>query len=385
MAAQRRDDGAVSATTAVPPGRWPPGFAATAADRAAVVVLSHLRGMTPGGLHELAWREGSASACLRAVRRGAATDGDRDIAGSVRPADVASAVERCGARVAMPGDPHYPVRLEDLPDPPVCLYVRGRPPPGTAETEGPAVAVVGARTCSPYGREVAEALGAGLSAVGVWVVSGAAIGIDGAAHRGALRRGGRTVAVLGSGIDQAYPRRHRGLLDGIARVGAVVSEYPPGTPAEPRRFPARNRIVAALGAGVVVVEGAGGSGSLITAEFASDLGRDVLAVPGPVTSPLSEAPHELIRDGATLVRGPDDVLAWLEVPVSGEGRAAGGHVGLRPDERRVLDAVSGSAVTADAVASAAGVPTSEALSALVALELRGLLRSVGGRYERTVG
>ncbi|MGH2723303.1 MAG: DNA-processing protein DprA [Actinomycetota bacterium] len=249
---------------------------------------------------------------------GRATGGGREPvgpggAGGIDVRRVSQALRRAGARLAVPGDGEYPERLLDLPDPPACLFLRGRPPPGAGGRPEVAVAVVGARACSPYGREVAEGIGAGVAAAGVAVVSGAAIGIDGAAHRGALRVGGPTVAVLGSGIDTAYPQRHRGLIDRIAEAGSVLSEYPPGVKPEPRRFPARNRIVAGLARAVVVVEGAPGSGSLITAEFAQDLGRDVLAVPGPVTSPLSQAPHELIRDGGTLVRGAEDVLAWLDL------------------------------------------------------------------------
>jgi DNA processing protein len=368
------------------PGEWPSGFAAGDPDRSALVVLTHLEGLTPRALHELAWREGSAAACLRAVLRGAAgSPSDREAAGRVDVGRVGEALAACGARIAVPDDEEYPDRLLDLPDPPACLYVRGRPPPGAGGRSDPAVAVVGARACSPYGREVAEGIGGGLAAAGVSVVSGAAIGIDGAAHRGALRVGGPTVAVLGSGIDTAYPRQHRGLIDRIAQAGSVLSEYPPGVRPEPRRFPARNRLVAALAGAVVVVEGAPGSGSLITAEFAEDLHRDVLAVPGPVTSPLSQAPNELIRDGGTLVRGPDDVLAWLDMwrPGPGTGIQPAADQDLTDEQRLVLEAVAGEPVTVDAVATRTGLGTSVALSALMALELRGILRSVGGRYERT--
>jgi DNA processing protein len=275
--------------------------------------------------------------------------------------------------------------------------------------------MVGARRCSAYGREVAEMLGRGLAAAGVTVVSGAALGIDAASHRGALspselrwtvttepattpEAGFPTMAVLGSGIDCPHPSSNRGLIRRIAAVGAVLSEYPPGTPALPWRFPARNRLVAGLSRAVVVVEGAPGSGSMITAEFALELGREVFAVPGPVTSPLSAVPNQLIREGAWLTRGPEDVLEVLGMdpqipgtarpgtddPGGSPATVAVGRPGSLPEvERRVLEAVAGHRVTADVVATHAGLPVGEALSALVSLELRGLVRGVAGRYERT--
>jgi DNA processing protein len=243
-----------------------------------------------------------------------------------------------------------------------------------------------------------------VAAAGVTVVSGAALGIDAASHRGALASGPQienadaqtglfpsrfpTLAVLGSGIDRPHPRRNRALIEEIAAAGAVVSEYPPGAPALPRRFPARNRLVAALSRAVIVVEGAPGSGSMITAEFALEMGRDVLAVPGAVTSPLAAVPHQLIREGACLVRGPQDVLEALGV-APGESlpaqRDGSGEVGasLPPAERRALEEVAGAPVTVDAVAVGARLSVDEALSALMALELRGMVREVGGRYERT--
>ena len=170
------------------------------------------------------------------------------------------------------------------------------------------MAIVGARRCSTLGGEVARDLGRRLGSAGVCVVSGAAYGIDASAHRGALDAGGRTIAVLGSGIDVGYPRSSADLIERIAQTGSVVSEYAPGVPAEPLRFPARNRIVVALASALVVVEGAALSGSRISVDHALDLGREVFAVPGPVTSPLAEVPLALIREGATMIRGADDLL-----------------------------------------------------------------------------
>jgi DNA processing protein len=200
------------------------------------------------------------------------------------------------------------------------------------------------------------------------------------------------MAVLGSGIDLFHPSTNRTLIERVATAGAVLSEYPPGTPALPWRFPARNRLVAGLSRAVAVVEGAPGSGSMITAEFALELGREVFAVPGPVTSPLSAVPNQLIREGAWLARGPQDVLEVLGLEAAGlpgvesesASEPAPGPAGSLPaPERRALEAVAGHPVTVDAVAEGTGLPVGEALSALVALELRGLVREVAGRYERT--
>jgi DNA processing protein len=361
---------------------WPPGFGRGTVEREALLILSHLETLTPRRLRDLAWTEGSARGCVQAVRSGASSPGDRDISLQVEIASVREAMSACTARVIGPWDREYPPSLVDLADPPACLFVRGQ----ELARSGPAVAVVGARSCSAYGREVAMMLGRGLGGAGVTVVSGAARGVDAAAHRGALSVGGPTVAVLGSGIDVAYPSGNRGLIDEIATIGTVVSEYPPGLRAASRRFPARNRLIAGLSRAVTVVEGAVGSGSLITAEFAVDLGRDVFAVPGPVTSPLSAAPHELLKDGALLARGPGDVLEGLGVAPAAGGSAGGSMLdGLSSEERRVLEGVIGEPVTAEAVAGHAALPISAAVSVLMSLEVRGLLRSVGGRYQRTAG
>jgi DNA processing protein len=369
-----------------PPGVWPADFVAGRADRDALLVLAHLEGITPADRHRLAWREGTARACLRAVAAGAARGAsarDRAVAERVEPGPVRDALAGCGARMAAPGDEDYPSALLDLTDPPMCLFVRG-----TLPNPRPSVAMVGARRCTPYGREAAETIAAGLGAAGVTVVSGAAVGIDAAGHRGALRAGGPTVAVLGSGIDVDYPARNAGLIERIATAGAVVSEYPPGIEARPHRFPARNRLVAALSQGVIVVEGAPGSGSLITVEFALDLGRDVMAVPGAITGPLSDVPHALIRDGAALIRGAEDVLETLGLAPARspkgvphpDGEPA--PTGLTEDERRFLELVPGTPATLDAVARSAGVDPARALRVLGALELRGLVTVDGGRYRR---
>ncbi len=277
------------------------------------------------------------------------------------------------------GDPEYPESLLDLFDPPAVLFARGR----RLSSLTPRVAIVGARNCSESGRDVATALGLALSRAGVGVVSGGAIGIDAAAHQGALAGGGRSVCVLGCGIDLVYPASNRKLIDDVASSGAVVSEYPPGTKAEPFRFPARNRIVAGLSRGVVVVEGASGSGSMITADHAVDLGRSVFGVPGPVWSPLTQVPLELIREGATMIRGAEDLLEDLGLASAGHG-AARLPEGLSPAARGAWDALR-SPATPDALAGGIGLPLGAVLAGLLELELHGLVRAVGGRYERRVG
>ena len=187
--------------------------------------------------------------------------------------------------------------------------------------------------------------------------------------------------MLGSGHDLPYPRGSAQLLERIAAAGAVVSEYAPGVVAEPFRFPARNRLVAALGRAIVVVEGAAGSGSMISVDHALDLGRDVYAVPGPVASPLAEVPLALIREGATMIRGADDLLDDLGYAAR---LLAGPPQNLDDDERRVFDALGGAAVS-DGIAASTGLPIPTVITVLLSLELKGLVRSVGGRWERRVG
>jgi DNA processing protein len=359
------------------PRGWPPGFGRGAAEREALVRLASLRGIRPLALHALAWREGSAQACVRAIRRGTAgSAGDRRHLRSRDPQPLIDALAACGGRIVAPGDAEYVQRLEDLPDPPAVLFARGRP----LRPDGDRVSIVGSRRCSPLGEEVALDLGAALAGAGVGVVSGAARGIDAAAHRGALAAGGPTVAVLGAGIDVRYPRASAALLERIAEAGTILSEYPPGTPVEPMRFPARNRIVVALGRALVVVEGAGRSGSMISVEHALELGRDVFAVPGPVTSPMSEVPLALIREGATMIRGADDLFEDLGIA---NRLAIAPPPDLHDDEARVYSALAG-ATLVENVAREAGMPIAETVNVLMRLELRGLVRSTGGRYERSV-
>jgi len=286
-----------------------------------------------------------------------------------------------GATLVAWGDPEYPERLRAIADPPLFLAVRG----GMVAAE-PMIAIVGARRASAYGRRIAEELGRGLAQAGLTVVSGLAAGIDAAAHQGALAGGGRTVAVLATGIDRVYPSWHRELAQQVAASGALVSEFGCGTPPLQFHFPRRNRIISGLAIGTVVVEAAERSGSLITARYALEQGRDVFAVPGPVGVPLHGGPHRLIQQGARLVTGVEDVLDELAPALIARVRAARAAVAvatLSPDERRVLDALGDAGRHVDDVIRTAGLTPGTALETLLALELRGLVRqSPGKRFER---
>jgi DNA processing protein len=288
---------------------------------------------------------------------------------------------RAGLSAVCRHERRFPRSLLDAPDAPALLYVRGATL-DQLEGERP-VALVGSRRASQYGLEVAHALARDLSACGVPVVSGMALGIDSAAHEGALAGGGLTVAVLGGGADVPYPRSKRGLYRRIASHGAIVSEQPPGSRPFRWSFPARNRIMAALSAMTVVVEGNSSSGSLITAGFAADLGREVGAVPGQVTSALAGGPNELIRDGACLVRGAGDVLDALYGPGEAARRTSSSKPALDDRLQRLLGAVERGAGSADAIASSPR-EVAEVLAGLTELELMGLVRrGPAGTYIRS--
>lgn len=309
------------------------------------------------------------------------------------PDRLREAAREAGQQVLCRHAPGYPARVLELDDAPAVLFLWADPVAGAAGDddaqtrlrtlaggdlhEGPrAVAVVGTRRASAEGLEIARALGRGLSAAGVTVVSGMALGVDAAAHAGALEGGGRTIAVLACGADVTYPKRERRLHGAIAGAGLVLSELPPGV--GPRRwtFPARNRLIAALGQMTVVVEAAGRSGSLITAECAADLGREVAALPGPVLDWRSDGTNALLRDGATLVRHTADVLD----AVLGLDRPAADVPALEPRLRAVLHEVAGGRDTVAALAGTAD-RVERALGDLTELELLGVVRRVpGGRY-----
>jgi DNA processing protein len=292
-----------------------------------------------------------------------------------RPARAREAIAAAGLSAVCRCSQAYPEGLRDLPDPPAVVHVLGRLPAGDG------ISIVGARRATAYGLEVGRGLGRSLAASGLTVVSGMALGIDSAAHEGALEAAaGVTVAVMASGADRCYPARKAALHRQIAARGAVVSEMPPGF--GPRRwgFPARNRLIAALGGATVVVEAAERSGSLITADLASEIGRPVAAVPGPLTSRQSEGTNLLLKSGCELVRSAQDVLDLLFGAGAREAPAAGGAVQeLRPELRAVYEAVRGGR---GSLAELAGADDAMAIAArLGELELLGLVRrAFGGRY-----
>lgn len=276
----------------------------------------------------------------------------------------------------------YPDSLRDAADAPWALVGRGDPQLLDGLQPFEAVTIVGARRATGYGREVARELGRELAAAGMTVVSGLAFGIDACAHRGALDAG-RTIAVLGCGPDVAYPASHRNLWRRICETGAVISEFPPGATPWRWTFPARNRIMAALAGMTVVVEAATRSGSLITTDLAADLGRDLGAVPGPVTSRASAGPNSLLAGGACVIRDAQDVLDAM----LGPGRKQIEHRSPRLDQalESVLAAVEAGQSTCDAVATATGLPGPAAAAALARLELLGYLTcSSVGTYSRTL-
>lgn len=279
---------------------------------------------------------------------------------------------RCGFRWLAAEDPSFPSVLLALADPPLGLFIRGQVP------EGPAAAIVGSRRASAYGREVAYYLGKELAAAGVWVVSGMARGVDTAAHRGVLASTGRTVAVWGCGPDRVYPPENRELAELIAQRGALVTEYPPGTPPRPENFPERNRLIAGLAQVLVVVEADARSGALLSAKLALEEGRDVMAVPGSVFSPLSAGPNALLRAGAAPAVCAQDVLDALGV------RAPAAAPPPQPNKEGLLRFLPlGESLTVDELAARSGLSIAEVLQEVARCELSGLVRREGdGRLRR---
>jgi DNA processing protein len=274
-------------------------------------------------------------------------------------------------------DSAYPAALSAIVDPPPALWVRGN----VAVLSGPAVAIVGSRAGSPYGLTVAEHLAADLAARGIVIVSGLARGVDSAAHRGALAAPGATIGVLGSGADVVYPAEHRSLAGDIeAHGGAILSELVPGTPPQQQFFPLRNRIISGLSRAVLVVEAGEKSGSLITARCALDQGRDVLAVPGNVLSGRNRGGHALLRDGAKIVESADDILEELGMPTPGRpGAPAPGD----PGDAVLRGLPPGESCDLEAISERTGLTPTRLLPKLFDLEMRGLVRRVGGgRFAR---
>lgn len=273
-------------------------------------------------------------------------------------------------------DPQYPEHLREIPAAPPVLYLWG----DLAPKDRWAVAVVGTRGMTAYGHAVAQEITFALASRGITIVSGLARGIDAVAHRSALDAGGRTLAVLGSGLDQMYPPEHRGLAERISSSGCVISDYPLGTQPESGNFPPRNRIISGLSRVVVVVEAGESSGALITASFAAEQGRDVFAVPGEIHSPKSRGTNRLIRDGAFPLLSADDVMEALNLELALHQEAVQRSLPANKTERQLLEAMSEDPVHIDALGAQVQLPASEVAAALALLELKGQVRQVGGMH-----
>jgi DNA processing protein len=381
-----------------------PGLASEP-ERVASVGLGMLPGIGPRSVKRWIELAGSAEAVWRMLPTllGARPGRDEVLAAwrALDPRAVVDAASARGVTVLAYCDPGYPARLRDIPDPPPALFVRGR------VDNTPAVAVVGSRRATPYGRAAAGRLARDLSLAGLVVVSGMARGVDAAAHQAALEAGGVTVAVLGCGPDVVYPREHRRLADAIAAGGALVSEFTPGTLPLPGHFPRRNRLISGLAAGVVVVEGAEDSGALVTADYALDQGREVFAVPGSIFSPRSGAPHLLLRQGAALAERAEDILEVLRLAAGSPGGAAAASapgrtgadasgVGSRPggedvgtagakapapggDEARLLRLLAAGPQQLDDLVEASALPASRVAALITVLELRGIVQALPGQ------
>jgi DNA processing protein len=283
-----------------------------------------------------------------------------------------------GVELVCPCDPAYPERLAAVPGRPSVLHVAGDLERFEVLAAADPVAIVGARNASPYGLDVARALGRGLACAGITVISGMAMGVDSAAHAGALSIDGQTIAVLPGPADRPYPSTKRALYSRLRASGAAVSELPPATPVRRWMFRARNRVIAGLAAMTVVVEAGERSGALLTAAYARDLERPVGAVPGRITSPAAAGPHELLARGAQIVRGPEDVLEAIgagALPAELDPRPK-----LEPELRRLLSAIASGRDSAGALAQA-GLAPEHGLAALASLELAGYVRRApGGRF-----
>ena len=271
-------------------------------------------------------------------------------------------------------DADYPRLLSEIADPPPVLYVRG----SLTDSDAWAVAIVGTRRATVYGREVSEMLAADLARNQITVVSGLARGIDAAAHQAALKAGGRTIAVLGSGVDVIYPAEHRRLAQQIMEQGALVSDYPPGTQPEAGNFPPRNRIISGLSLGTVVVEADEQSGALITAEFAAEQGRDVFAVPGNIFNRSSRGANRLIQKGAKMVLVADDVLEELNLNMVAQRVEVQAVVPDNETERLLLSRLTHEPVLADELVRELDLPAEVVTSTLALMELKGLVLQAGG-------
>ena len=283
-------------------------------------------------------------------------------------------IESQGIKILTWEDDSYPQRLKEIDQPPPVLYLRGEYLPDDLY----AVAIVGTRRVTPYGRQITEELASYLAGNGITVVSGLARGVDAIAHQTALKAGGRTIGVLGSGVDKIYPPEHRQLAERMTESGAVVSDYAPGTPPDASNFPPRNRIISGLSLAVVVVEAGETSGALITAEFAAEQGREVFAVPGSILAPQSKGTNKLIQRGALPLLSINDLMQALDLTRMGEHKAARKAIPADETEARLMNVLGSEPLHVDEIRNQTELPIEKVSATLALMELKGMVRQVGG-------
>ncbi|MEW6213939.1 MAG: DNA-processing protein DprA, partial [Nitrospirota bacterium] len=286
------------------------------------------------------------------------------------------ALEKKGIRAVSLDEPLYPEMLREIEDAPVVIYIKGDIKP----QDRYAIAIVGSRKPTSYGISIAENISEELASMGFTIVSGMARGIDAISHKGALRAGGRTIAVLGSGLDVPYPPENRDLMDKIASSGCVMSEFPPGTSPDKENFPRRNRLISGLSLGVLVIEATSDSGSLITAGYSIEQNREVFAVPGNINSSTSEGTNELIRRGAILSRNAKDIVEELAPVLKGFIRSKEkSKIEVTDEEKGLCNLLSGEPKHIDIISRESGLPASKVLGILLGLELKGAVRQTTGK------
>ncbi len=283
-------------------------------------------------------------------------------------------IESQGIKILTWGDEAYPARLKEIDQPPPVMYIRGE----YLLDDLFAVAIVGTRKVTPYGRQVTEEIASFLAANGMTVISGLARGVDAIAHQTALKAGGRTIGILGSGVDKIYPPEHRGLAEQMMERGAIISDYAVGTPPDASNFPPRNRIISGLSLAVVVIEAAETSGALITAEFAAEQGREIFAVPGSILAPQSKGTNRLIQKGALPLLTPDDLMQALDLTRIGAQKSARKILPADETEARVLNVLGSEPLHVDEIRNQAGLPIEKISATLALMELKGMVRQVGG-------
>ena len=283
-------------------------------------------------------------------------------------------IGRQGIKILTWQDESYPQRLKEIDQPPPVLYIRGEYLPDDLF----AVAIVGTRRVTHYGRQITEELSAFLAANGLTVISGLARGVDAIAHQATLKAGGRTIGVLGSGVDKIYPPEHRGLAEQMMERGAIISDYAPGTPPDASNFPPRNRIISGLSLAVVVVEAGETSGALITAEFAAEQGREIFAVPGSILAPQSKGTNKLIQNGALPLLSVNDLMQTLDITRVGEHKAIRKIMPSDAIEAKLLTVLSNEPLHVDEIRNQADLPIEKVSASLALMELKGMVRQVGG-------